>query len=169
MSSMTDDEKISKISSRRSRSRGGRKRRASKSLNGGSMWPVMAAIFLAVAFSSCIVPNGFFAPSVRNASQAVFNVSVGTPIVQVPSAGTEVPSTGAQGPPWVLGQWFHTRPLQCFSTLSSVDTSLVSAYPLGRSSKRQRALPHLPWGWRYVHRPRVCVRKARVLARSSVL
>mgnify|MGYP007096652737 CR=1 FL=1 len=38
-----------------------------------------------------------------------------------------------------------------------------------RSSKRQRALPHLPWGWRHRHRPWVCVRKARVFARSSVL
>ena len=114
------------------------------------MWPVMAAIFLAVAFSSCIVPNGFFTPNVRNASQAVFNVSVGTPIVQVPSAGTEVPSTGAQGPPWVLGQWFHTWPLQCLS-------SLVSAY--GQASGSVLFRTYLGAGDMFTGHGYVCARR----------
>ena len=56
---------------------------------------MMAAILLAMTFSSCFVLNGSLAPNARNASQAVFNVGVGTPIVEVPSAGTEFPSAGA--------------------------------------------------------------------------
>ena len=94
---------------------------------------MMAAVLLAMTFSSCFVLNGFLAPDSHTASQAAFNVSVGTPI--------EVPSPGAQGPPWVLGQWFHTRPLQ---RLSRALSSLASAYSLGVEVKQAAACSSAP-------------------------
>ena len=94
---------------------------------------MMAAVLLAMAFSSCFVLNAFLAPDSHDASQAAFNVSVGTPI--------EVPSPGAQGPPWVLGQWFHTRPLQ---RLSRALSSLASAYSLGVEVKQAAACSSAP-------------------------